>query len=328
MSLWPVDPPDGIVIHANVGLAALATMRVGGAAEFFARVTALTELSAVVHWARQISMPYLILGGGSNILVSDAGVRGLVIHNRCRQIEMFKPTGQREWGESSSAKNIRLLRVESGANMAGVARTSIRHALSGLEWAVSVPGTVGGAVVNNAGAHGSEVKDHLLHVQVLDSDGQERRRSVEQLGYGYRSSRLKSEAAPLKAGFGAVVLAATFRLSKGSASEAKERAAAFLNHRRSTQPVEPSLGSMFMNPAGDYAGRLIEAAGLKGTRVGNIEVSQQHANFLIHPGTREGSKEGGRAADVLALIRLIQNQVEMQFGVRLIPEVQLVGEWE
>lgn len=323
-------------------------MRVGGPADYFARVTTITDLRDLVSWAHQVSLPYLILGGGSNVLVSDAGVRGLVIQNRCRQIDVVDQLPKEMVKGGKVEDGSRYLKAESGANMAGVARSSIRHGLTGLEWAVSVPGTIGGAVVNNAGAHGGEIKDNLAYAQVMDGPGQLNCYSAEALQYSYRHSILKSSDVPWRAGFGSVVLNALFQLDQAPAQEVKERADGFLHHRRRTQPVEPSLGSMFMNPPDDYAGRLIEAAGLKGTRIGGIEVSQQHANFIIHPGMSHSGRqintnqantsqdatqeaEGeivGQAKDVMALIELIQKRVYSQFGVHLTPEVQLVGEWE
>jgi UDP-N-acetylmuramate dehydrogenase len=207
--------------------------------------------------------------------------------------------------------------------MAGVARTSIKAGLTGLEWAVSVPGTVGGAVVGNAGAHGGEIKDNLVDLLLIDEEGEVRSLTVEELDYSYRESVLKRKQ-PLAAGFKAVVLSANFRLANGDADESGERADRYLAHRRQTQPVEPSLGSTFVNPPGDYAGRLIEAAALKGVRVGGAEVSELHANFIIN----RGGVGRATAADVLGLIRLVQQTVHQQSGVWLEPEVQLVGAWD
>lgn len=340
-------------------------MRVGGQAEFFTKINDVDRLSSVVRWAQSEALPYLVIGGGSNILVSDAGVRGLVIQNRCRHVEVTRnsvserqnPIGwdpqlnqsavdeqgrKRSGGQNpdqagpqSLAKSVDELRqngkhlfgtvvAESGAAMAGVARTSVRHGLAGLEWAVSVPGTIGGAIVNNAGAHGGEIKDNLIETQIVDADGILRILTVQKLAYAYRTSTLKSKTKPLRAGFHSVILWGKFHLERDSRDEVKERADAYLGHRRSTQPVEPSLGSMFMNPPDDFAGRLIEASGLKGMQVGDIQVSDLHANFIVNP----SGTASGKAADVVALIQLIQETVEAKFGVKLQSEVQLVGEWQ
>lgn len=306
-------------------------MRVGGQAEFFTKISTVDDLSDVVQWAKNESLPYLVLGGGSNILVSDAGVRGLVIQNRCRKIEIIHcpvighedSDNQRPDDHSDTAEDNAVV-AESGAAMAGVARTSVRHNLTGLEWAVSVPGTIGGAIVNNAGAHGSEIKDNLFETAIVDGEGEQRLFGVTELAYAYRSSSLKSKSKSHQAGFEPVVLWGKFKVASAPADAVSQRANEYLSHRRRTQPVEPSLGSMFMNPPGDFAGRLIEAAGLKGVQIGGIEVSEQHANFIINP----GGVGSGKAADVIALIQLIQTKVEAKFGVHLKPEIQLVGEWE
>ena len=185
-----------------------------------------------------------------------------------------------------------------------------------------MPGTVGGAIVGNAGAHGMEVKDNLWNAMILDENDMVEEVPVEKLDFAYRSSTLKRQVA-VKAGFGPIVLSANFRLDFGDAETIKATADEYLQHRRRTQPVEPSVGSTFRNPPGDFAGRLIEAAGLKGTREGGVEVSEVHANFLIN----RGGVGAARAGDVLALMRRIQQAVQERFGVHLEPEVQLVGDW-
>ncbi len=306
----------GVTIQANVPLASYTTMKVGGPAQLFATVNTTDQLIKLVRWARAVELPYFLLGGGSNMLISDAGIHGLVIHNRCRHVRVDAPRCCDVDDERS------YLVAESGALMAGVARQSVREALTGLEWAVSVPGTVGGAVVGNAGAHGGEVKDSLEYALLIDAAGDVVEYQVRDFTYAYRASRLKNHTA-LRAGFNTVVLSANFRLSPGDADEIRARADQYLQHRRRTQPVEPSLGSTFVNPPGDHAGRLIEQAGLKGTRIGGVEVSDLHANFIINP----GGVGRATAADVVRLMQEIQATVEQRFGVRLTPEVQFVGEW-
>ena len=325
--LPPSLPPSlpaglGLQLQAGVSLAPYTSMKVGGPAQYFVTVSTTEQMIKVLRWARAAEMPYYILGGGSNILVADAGIRGLVIYNRCRLVRVDEapccvfPQDDRPF-----------LFAESGALMAGAARTSIAAGLAGLEWAVSIPGTVGGAVVGNAGAHSGEIKDNLWNVMVLSAEDMVEEVDAVQLAFAYRSSSLKRQAAnsPLavKAGFGPVVLNANFRLDFGDVEAIKQTADGYLQHRRRTQPVEPSIGSTFRNPPGDYAGRLIEAAGLKGTRAGGVEVSELHANFLIN----RGGVGSAQASDVLALMQQIQHVVEDRFGVRLEPEVQLVGEW-
>ncbi len=317
MSMSIMPSIVGVEITRDVILAPYTTMRVGGPADYFAVVTTTEQMLKVARWARAAGIPYYILGGGSNILVADAGIRGLVICNRCRRVRVDEapccvfPLDDRPF-----------LWVESGAAMAGAARTSIAGGLAGLEWAVSVPGTVGGAIVGNAGAHGAEIKDNLWNAMILDENDMVEETPVEQLNFAYRSSALKRQVS-VKAGFGPIVLSANFRLDFGDAAAIRAKADAYLQHRRRTQPVEPSVGSTFRNPPGDYAGRLIEASGLKGTRVGGIEVSELHANFLIN----RGGAGAASAAAVLELMQQIQRTVQQRFGVQLEPEVQLVGEW-
>ncbi|GIK74959.1 MAG: UDP-N-acetylenolpyruvoylglucosamine reductase [Chloroflexota bacterium] len=328
-TLLDLSAPErfGVEIKTGVSLAPYTTMKVGGAAEHFAVVQTVEQLIRLVRWARAMELPYFVLGGGSNVLISDAGVRGLVIYNRCRQMRIDEapccvfPLDDRPF-----------VFAESGCSMAGLARRTIGEGLTGLEWAVSLPGTVGGAVVNNAGAYGGEVKDNLYDAMILGADDNIEEVPATQLNYAYRSSVLKRAATILPDGrvnalhaeFGAVVLSVNFRLARGDSEAIKAQADHNLQHRRRSQPVEPSLGSTFVNPPGDYAGRLIEAAGLKGAAVGGVQVSRQHANFLINP----GGVGAATAADVLALIKYVQQVVEDHSGVRLTPEVQFVGDWE
>ena len=308
----------GVNVRRDVSLAALTTMKVGGPADFFATAGDMGQLMKIVRWARSQELPYFLLGGGSNILISDRGIRGLVIDNRARAMRVDEapccevPRDERPY-----------LFAESGAAMAGVARFSVNAGLTGLEWAVSVPGTIGGAVVNNAGAHGGEIKDNLATACLLDDQGDFVEYRVDDFAYAYRASVLKKQRL-LQADFKPVVLCANFRLARGEQAEIRARADRFLQHRRTTQPVEASLGSTFVNPPGDYAGRLIEAAGLKGKRVGGVEVSMVHANFIVNP----GGVGSATAADVVAMIELIQTTVAAKFGIDLEPEVQLAGDWE
>ncbi len=307
----------GIAVEFDRPLAPLTSAKIGGPAEIFATVTETHQLLKLVRWARSVELPYWILGGGSNVLISDRGVAGLVIHNRCRAVRVDEPPCCQAGQDDRPS-----LVAESGAAMAGAARFSVNQALKGLEWAVSLPGTVGGAVVNNAGAHGSEVKDCLEQALLLDGKGDIQEFTPEDFRYAYRRSRLKG-GGRVQAGFGPVVLSASFRLSRDDPQAIKERARAFLEHRRHTQPVEPSLGSTFKNPPQDYAGRLIQEAGLRGHRIGGMEVSRTHANFLINP----GGVGSARAEDARALMEHIQEVVWRRFGVELEPEIQFVGEW-
>ena len=201
--------------------------------------------------------------------------------------------------------------------LAGLARWTVKNGWTGLEWAVSVPGTVGGAVIGNAGAHGGDIADNLAWALVAYPGQGRRLLTLDDLQFAYRSSLLKRQIA---AGETLVVLAAGFQLKRGDVVEVTARADSFLAKRRASQPVEPSAGSIFRNPPGDHAGRLIEAVGLKGYRIGGAQISPRHANFIVNV-------ENARADDVIALIDLMRNRVFEQFGVELIPEILFVGDW-
>ncbi len=290
----------------HVPLAEYTTLRVGGPADVLAMPTRSERLAALVADAHAHGVPVTILGGGSNVLVLDGGIRGLVVLNRCRRTRVFTD----EDGEPRAW-------AEAGASLAGLARALIREGLDGLTWAVSIPGTVGGAVVGNAGAHGGAIADVLESATLLFEDGSTREVPASDLAYAYRTSRLK-EARERGEPF-PVVLAATFRLRRVDPHALRARADEFLAHRRRTQPVEASAGSIFRNPSGDYAGRLIDVAGLKGARVGGAMISPLHGNFIVNVG-------GARARDVLALIRLARERVREQFGVDLETEILILGE--
>ncbi len=290
----------GLQPQRDVPLHLHTSFRIGGPADLMVVAHTADDLAHAVNAAERIGVPWWILGGGSNILVSDAGVRGLTILNRCQRIEV--QAGYR-------------IRAESGVLLAGLARKAVQAGLAGLEWAVSVPGTVGGAVVGNAGAHGGCIADRLLSADILHPSGERITYPSSELGLTYRSSRLKTGDLP------GVVLSATFQLEPEATETLRTRADTYLAYRRRTQPTEASIGSIFRNPPGDYAGRLIEAAGLKGAREGQAQVSLVHANFIVNLGD-------ATADDVLRLIRRVQRVVRGQFGIQLQPEVLFVGEWE
>ncbi len=187
--------------------------------------------------------------------------------------------------------------------------------MSGLEWAATVPGSVGGAVVGNAGAHGGDTAGSLDRAGILHREHGRREWGVDELGFGYRTSWLKRNPGQ------AVVLNGGFRLEQSNTESVRAKLAEFNEYRQRTQPTGASLGSMFQNPPGDHAGRLIEAAGLKGARRGEVEISTLHANFFVNRG-------GGRASDVYALIQLARQTVSERFGVELELEIELVGNWE
>jgi UDP-N-acetylmuramate dehydrogenase len=292
-------------LEKEVDLARFTAARVGGPAEAFVRVNSTQEMIEVVRLLWKLDIPFLILGGGSNILVSDLGVRKVVVYNRARQVRFdLEESPPNVW-------------VDSGANLGVVARQCASRGLSGLEWAAGIPGTVGGAVVGNAGAHGSEMSTSLVMAEILHRNFLDEDRlywPVERFEYNYRWSVLKENQGD------AVVLRALIRLKRESSKVVQARIDEFNAYRRMTQPPGASMGSMFKNPPGDHAGRLIEEVGLKGTRIGGAEISQLHANFFINKGNAS-------AMDVYNLIQLAHQRVVDEFGISLELEIELVGEW-
>ncbi|MGQ9501581.1 MAG: UDP-N-acetylmuramate dehydrogenase [Anaerolineae bacterium] len=281
-------------------------LKVGGPADLWLAVTTLEELVAAVQLARQHQCPVLLIGSGANLLVSDRGVRGLVIQNRCE-------------GTTFITHNKLHAIVLSGTRLASLARLAAHHGLSGLEWAIGVPGTLGGALVNNAGAFGGCIADRLVRAELLTPGGERVWQSTEWFEYRYRSSRLKNAMAGSLDPF--IVLQAELCFDRASPLEVEDRMAYFDKQRKRTQPSGASLGSMFKNPPGDYAGRLIEAAGLKGRQIGGARISEQHANFFLNTGQ-------ARAADFAALIELAREMVWAKFGIEMELEIQPAGEWE
>lgn len=296
-------------IRLNEPLARYTTARIGGPADVLVEAGSAQELQRLVVSARKSQLPVTILGGGANVLVSDKGVRGLVIINKAKRIE-FQADAQ-VW-------------CESGTVLPTLARECVAHGLAGLEWAVGVPGTVGGAVVGNAGAHGRDIAADLRSATILNETNEVVEWSKDELQFAYRSSRIKRHAPhhsaqPLR-GTQQVILAATFQLTPADPGELAKQADEFNDYRRRTQPPGASLGSMFKNPPGEAAGRLIDQCGLKGTRVGDAEISTVHANFFVNHGQ-------AKASEVKALIDLARERVKEKFGIELELEIELVGEW-
>jgi UDP-N-acetylmuramate dehydrogenase len=300
-------------IKIDEPLSRYTTARIGGPADVLIEASSADELQQIVIAARTASLPIFILGGGANVLVSDAGVRGLTIINKAKRIE-FRDGG-RVW-------------CESGTVLPTLVRECIARGLGGLEWAIGVPGTVGGAVVGNAGAHGRDIAADLVSATILNERDEVVEWSKEELQYEYRSSRIKrSQKSEVRSqnknairSTQSVVLAATFQLTTESRSELEQKAAEFNEYRRRTQPPGASIGSMFKNPIGNSAGRLIDQAGLKGTTIGGAEISTIHANFFVNHGNV-------KASDVKALIDLARERVKEKFDVELELEIELVGEW-
>ena len=301
----------GEQLQVNVSLKRYTAARIGGKADVMITVETLVELAKVTKTLWELAIPFMILGSGSNVLISDAGVRQVVVLNRAKKI-IFNPQSLHPtvW-------------VESGVNFGALARQAATHGLSGLEWAAGIPGTVGGAVYGNAGAHGSDMSDILvmakiLHLMQTNGDNQheilQEDWTVDRLEYAYRSSSIKRQPSRV------VVLSAQLRLSQSTPEAVQTKMDKYSEMRRSSQPTGASLGSIFKNPPGDYAGRLIEAAGLKGKKIGKVEISQKHANFFIN-------QDSATASDYAALIRLVRQEVINKFGISLEVEIEMLGDW-
>jgi UDP-N-acetylmuramate dehydrogenase len=279
-------------------LARHTSLRIGGPADYFVRVRSEDDLVGAVQVAREAELPTFILGGGTNVLVSDLGIRGVVLANVWNDIVVQG----------------RVIDAASGTPLASVAAAAARNGIVGLEWMATVPGTVGGAIHGNAGAFGADTASAVLDARLLDLNGDQWTASREDLGYSYRTSAL--QGTPL------ICVRARFQGDPGDRATAVRRIKEMANERIAKQPLaQPNTGSIFRNPPGDHAGRLIEAAGLKGTRIGGAMVSEKHANFIVNTGD-------ATAADVRALMRRCQQVVRERFGVELRPEVELVGEWD
>ena len=290
----------GDKVKENVSLAPYTSARIGGPADVLIIAESADELADTVNLLRKQELDYIMLGGGSNVLVSDSGVRGIVILNRAKAVRFHN-------GDQPSVT------VESGVVFSNLAHRCASKGFAGLEWAATVPGTVGGAVYGNAGAFGGDMAGNLIWAELLTENGHEKF-NAEQMAYGYRTSVLK------RAELDAIVLSAELSLKNSTKEEATVKIEQFSAHRKATQPPGASMGSMFKNPNGDYAGHLIEATGLKGARIGNAEISPLHGNFFInHANTK--------AEDILALIQLVQKTVKEKQGVELELEIELIGEW-
>lgn len=287
-------------LHKDVSLAPYTSARIGGPADLLIEARTSEDLADIVAKLWESKNDFVILGGGSNVLVSDKGIREIVVLNRAKEVRFNLGDQPAVW-------------CESGAVLSSVAHRAAAFGLGGLEWAANVPGTVGGAVYGNAGAFGSDVAHDLIRADVLDESNR-RWWSAEKMEYGYRSSVLKRDLRKV------VILAAEFKLFNSTKVEAQTKIEQFSVKRKATQPPGASMGSMFKNPPGDKAGRLIEAAGLKGTRLGGAEVSSQHANFFVNTANT-------RAEDMKSLLELVQATVFSKFGVQLEPEIEMIGEW-
>ncbi len=306
----------GVKTSRDEPLARFTTMRVGGPADLFAVAHNAFELRGLVRFARGRGLPHVVLGRASDVVIADAGIRGLVISVRAEGLQIH---GDR-------------LDAEAGVPMARAATEAQKAGLSGFEFGLAIPGTVGGAVWANAGAHGTGIADILESAAVLLEDGTEVRLPASELGFAYRDSRFKhapggrmTDAGPLADAARApreIVVAATFRLAPAPPEEIRTRLDEIRRWRQAHQPVGmPSAGSVFRNPAtGPSAGELIDRAGLKGLRIGGASVSEKHANFIVNDGH-------GTATDVRRLAEHVREEIRGRDGVELVLEVEFIGDW-
>lgn len=288
----------GVPFRLKEPLAGHTTIRVGGPADILVEGGDVPELTRLVRGSRSAGVPTTVLGRGSNVVVADAGIRGLVVLSRA---------------ESCRIEGNRLI-ADAGLPLARAATLAQQAGLSGLEFGIAIPGTVGGAIWGNAGAHGADIAGALESVILLRADGSEAFEPASALALAYRESRLKRSA-------GDLILTATFGLAPADPAAIKVRLDEIRRWRQEHQPLnQPSAGSVFRNPPGDSAGRLIDACGLKGAHIGGAAISGKHANFIVNSG-------GAAASDVRRLAESARRTVAGKFGVELVYEIQFIGDW-
>lgn len=275
------------------------TFRIGGPADYFVELGSIEQIRAAIQVCREENLPWFVLGRGSNLLVSDKGYRGVIL-------SIYKDFQKTEiQGETVT--------VQAGVLLTTLSGKVLDASLTGLEFASGIPGTIGGAVVMNAGAYGGEMKDIVRKVTVLDQDGEVRTLTCGEMQFGYRTSLAKKK--------GYIVLGAELTLKQGEKEKIREEMQTLKAKRIEKQPLEfPSAGSTFKRPEGYFAGKLIMDAGLRGAAVGGAQVSEKHCGFVVNTGN-------ATAADVRELMRQVQGKVQEQFGVHLEPEVRFLGEF-
>lgn len=292
-------------IQRDAPMSLYTTWRIGGPADALVRASTAEDLIAAVQWGREQGLPITVIGGGSNLLVDDSGIRGLVILSRTPGERAEKLVSVEDLGDSVR------LRVGAQAPLSWVGRYAAEHGWAGLDWGVGLPGTIGGATVNNAGAHGTELKDHLERIVLLGEDGTIREEPAAWLEAEYRKTRIKAHPRPRPE----IVVESIFVLPKGDREALLTLADDHARFRKETQPTGACAGSVFANPPGDYAGRLLEVAGLKGYQIGGARFSPKHANWIINEGNAS-------AEDVRALIAHAQATIRERFGIELRSEVE------
>lgn len=293
----------GDVLQENVRLANYTTLNIGGPADALLIANSADQLEEIINTIWGLGQPVKVIGSGSNILISDKGFRGVVIVNHAHNIKI------------NTRKDPSTAWAESGALMVNLGRQLALRGLCGMEWAATIPGTVGGAVYGNAGAFGKETCINLISAEILDSLNGKSIRSCEDLHFSYRTSSLKKNRED------AVILSALFKVEAGDPKEIQEAIEKYRQQRNRNQPPGASMGSVFRNPPEEKAGRLIEETGLKGKHVGGAIISPQHANFIINTGN-------ATAQDVLDLMVMAIEAVQKKFDIKLVPEIEIMGDWD
>lgn len=292
----------GLKIRIGEPLARYTSIKIGGPADYFLEVESRAALTQTLLLLNRCGISFCLLGKGSNVLISDLGVRGAVLRLGGEFRHM-------EWREEDGKV---LVTVGAAYPVAQLAREAVRRGYSGLEFAEGIPGSVGGALVMNAGAYGSEMEKIADRVEGVTRKGEPVKWDRGEMVFSYRDSHLPP---------GTIVTQVRIRLVKGKADEVRLKLRELMTRRKKSQPSGyPNSGSMFRNPSGDFAGRLIEAAGLKGKRIGKAEISERHANFIVNLG-------GARAEEVRRLMEMARTEVKRKFNIELEPEVRLLGEW-
>lgn len=288
----------GLKVRVQEPLSRYTSLRIGGNADYFAIPSSPAALSAALQAAWEAGCPVTIMGGGTNLLVADAGVRGMVVR-------LGRELGAVAWDGPC-------VEAQAGASLPALARQALERSLSGLEFAAGIPGTLGGAIAMNAGAHDGDMARLVEKVEAVRLDGSRLSLDAAACQFRYRGSRFLT-------GEGLIVVSSRLRLAPGDPAAIREKMGYYLDRRRRTQPLgTKNAGSIFKNPPGDYAGRLIEEAGCKGWREGKAEVSPLHANFIVNTG-------GATAAEVFQLVQRVRRRVQERFGITLELEVGLLG---
>ena len=301
MDDYQKDGLAGILKEAvsfNVAMSAYSTFRVGGRAEAVCFVHELPVLSELILFMDSENIPWVVVGKGSNLLVTDRGIKGAVIILKGKLAEV-----QEEEND--------IFVAGGGISTERFLKYCVQHELSGMEFMAGIPGTLGGAVIMNAGAHGEEIEKRINKIGIVNQDGKTVEMDRSQISFGYRKSSIPEKS---------VVHAVSLELERGERGLIREKIRDYLNKRKETQPIDmPSCGSVFKNPEGDYAGRLIEQCGLKGKSIGDAIVSPKHANYIVNNGK-------AKASEILELIEYIKKEVRDKTGVVLEPEIRVAGE--